>query len=195
MAREEDATHTADARRLPGADRHLTVSPIDMRQARFATAMRGFDRREVTAFLEEAANDYESALRENDRLRQDIVRLEAALNQFRELEGSLKSTLMSTQKVADDMRENAVQESARIVSEAEGRAELMTLQSQLRLEGIQREIDSLRLKRREAETSIEATISTLHSTLDFVREQERREREGHAAPAPAPRRPQVVHTA
>ncbi len=191
MAKDEDATHTADARRLPGADRHLTVSPIDMRQARFATAMRGFDRREVTAFLEEAATDYEGAMRENDRLRQEIVKLEAALNQFRELEGSLKSTLMSTQKVADDMRENAVQESGRIVSEAEGRAELMTLQSQLRLEGIQREIDSLRLKRREAETSIEATISTLNSTLDFVREQERREREGHLAP----RRPQVVHTA
>ena len=61
----------------------------------------------------------------------------------------------------------------------------------MRLEGIQREIDSLRLKRREAETSIEATISTLHSTLDFVREQERREREGHLLPL----RPQVVHTA
>ena len=191
MAKDDDATHTADARRLPGADRHLTVSPIDMRQARFATAMRGFDRREVTAFLGEAATDYESALRENDRLRQEIVRLEAALNQFRELEGSLKSTLMSTQKVADDMRENAVQESGRIVNEAEGRAELMTLQAQMKLEGIQREIDSLRLKRREAETSIEATISTLNNTLDFVREQERREREGQAAP----RRPQVVQTA
>ena len=60
---KEDATHTADTRRLPGADRHLTVSPIDIRQARFATAMRGFDRREVTAFLGEAATDYESALR------------------------------------------------------------------------------------------------------------------------------------
>jgi cell division initiation protein len=193
MLKDEDATYTADARRLPGVERNLTVSPIDIRQARFATAMRGFDRREVTAFLEEAATDYESALRENDRLRQEIVRLEAALNQFRELEGSLKSTLMSTQKVADDMRENAVQESGRIVSEAEGRAELMTLQAQMRLEGIQREIDSLRLKRREAETSIEATISTLHSTLDFVREQERREREGQAALPP--RRPQVVHSA
>ena len=119
------------------------------------------------------------------------MRLEAALTQFRELEGSLKSTLMSTQKVADDMRENAVQESGRIVNEAEGRAELMTLQAQMKLEGIQREIDSLRLKRREAETSIEATISTLRSTLDFVREQERREREVHVVP----HRPHVVQTA
>jgi cell division initiation protein len=141
----------------------------------------------------EAADGYEQALRDNEKLRTDLIRLEASLTQYRELEGSLKSTLMSTQKVADDMRENAVQESGRIVNEAEGRAELLTLQAQMRLEGIQREIDSLRLKRREAETSIEATISTLHSTLDFVREQERRDREGQAAIPP--RRPQVVQTA
>ena len=92
---------------MPGAcrpERHLTVTPLDMRQARFATAMRGFDKTEVTAFLEEAASDYEQALRENDRLRQQIARLEASLTQYRELEGGLKSDAVSAQKVADDMR-------------------------------------------------------------------------------------------
>lgn len=182
---------TTDARRLPAPERHLTVTPLDMRQPRFGTAMRGFDRNEVAAFLEEAASDYENALRENDRLRQDIVRLEASLNQFRELEGSLKSTLMSAQKVADDMRENATQEAARIVREAEGRAEILLQKSQVRLEDIEREIDGLRLKRREAQTSIEATISTLHNTLDFIQEQERRERETKVIP----HRPHVVQTA
>ena len=191
MLKTEDHAPTTDARRLPSPERHLTVSPLDMRQPRFGTAMRGFDRHEVTAFLEEAANDYEQALRENDRLRQDIVRLEASLNQFRELEGSLKSTLMSAQKVADDMRENATQEAARIIREAEGRAEMLLGKSQARLEDVDREIDGLRLKRREAQTSIEATISTLQNTLDFVREQERRERENKVVP----HRPHVVQTA
>jgi cell division initiation protein len=157
--------------------RHMTVTPIDMRQPKFGTGMRGFDRTEVTAFLEEAAESFEHALKENERLRQEMVRIEASLNQFRELESSLKSTLMSAQKVADDMRENAVQEAARIVRDAEGRADLLIERAQSRLEDIEREIDGLRLKRREAETNIEATISTLHNTLDFIRDQERRERE------------------
>src|SRR5688500_13856085 len=111
-------------------ERHARVTPIDMRQARFATSMRGFDKPEVTAFLEEAAADYEQALRENDRLRQQIMALEASLQQHRELETSLKSTLMSAQKVADDMRETAHQEAARIVREAEGRVELMMQKAQ-----------------------------------------------------------------
>jgi cell division initiation protein len=156
-------------------ERHLKVTPLDLRQPKFKTVMRGFDREEVTAFLLEIADDYENALRENDRLRQELVRLEAAINQHRELEGSLKATLMSAQKVADDMRETANLESGRIVRDAESRADIMMQKAQARIEDVQREIDSLRLKRREAETSIEATISTLRNTLEFVREQDQRD--------------------
>ena len=190
MLKTEDSTQSTDARRLPSPERHLTVSPLDMRQPRFGTAMRGFDRNEVIAFLEEASTDYENALRENERLRGEIMRLEGSLNQFRELESSLKATLMSAQKVGDDMRDTAQKEAARIVREAEGRADLLIEKAQARLEDIEREIDGLRLKRREAEVSIEATISTLHNTLDFVREQERKERENKVVP----HRPHVVAT-
>jgi cell division initiation protein len=166
----------ADTRKPALADRNLAVSPIDMRQARFGSAMRGFDRSEVTTFLLEASEAYEQALRDNDRLRHEVGRLEAALAQHRELEHSLKTTLMSAQKVADDMRENAAAEATRLVREAEGRAELLVNRAHARAEDVQREIDGLRLKRREAETSIEATISALHNTLEFVREQDVRER-------------------
>lgn len=171
-----DVVETEEARHFTGIERNLGVSPIDMRQRTFATSMRGYDRQEVTAFLGEAAADYEGVLRENDRLRQDIVRLKTSLAQFRELEGSLKSMLISAQKIADDMKENAVQESARIVSEAEARAELSVQKAQVKLESAQREIDGLRMKRREVETSLEATISTLRGSLEYVREQERRDR-------------------
>jgi cell division initiation protein len=164
-----------ESRRLPSPDRTMPVSPLDLRQAKFRTGLRGLDRGEVEAFLLEAAGGYEQALRENERLRQDVVLLEGSLNQYRELEGSLKTTLMSAQKIADDMRENAAQESTRLVREAEGRAELIVQRAQARADDVQREIDALRLKRREAEVNLESLISVLHNTLDFVREQEQRD--------------------
>jgi cell division initiation protein len=129
----------------------------------------------VTTFLLEAADGYDQALRENERLRHDIVRLEASVIQYRELEGSLKSTLMTAQKVADDLREGASQEAARIVREAEGRAELLVQKAQARHEDIQREIDGLRMKRRDAEASVESIIASLHNTVEFIRDQEQRE--------------------
>src|SRR5256885_8442049 len=107
----------------------------------------------------------------------EIVRLEASLNQFRELEGSLKTTLMSAQKIADDMRETAEKEAQRIVRDAESRAELLLQKTQSRTEDIEREIDGLRIKRREAEMNLESTISALNNTLEFIRDQDRRERE------------------
>jgi cell division initiation protein len=165
----------AETRRLPLPERNLGVSPLDLRQAKFNSAMRGFDRTEVTALLLEAADGYDQALRENERLRHDVMRLEASITQYRELEGSLKSTLMSAQKVADDMRENATQEAARILNEAAGRADLMMQKAQARQEDVQREIDGLRLKRREAEANLESIIAALHNTIDFIREQEQRE--------------------
>ena len=161
--------------------RHLAVTPIDMRQARFGAAMRGFDKTEVTAFLEEAASGFETALRENERLRQQITELQATIARFQEVEGSLKTTLMSAQKVADDMRENAHHEAARIVREAEGHAELLTHKAQARVEDVMREIDGLRLKRREVQTNVEACVSALQNTVDYIREQDQRERDKPSA--------------
>jgi len=172
-----DPSAAPQGRRLPGVERQLGVSPIDMRQAKFATAMRGFDRQEVTAFLQEAAEGYEQSLRENDRLRQEITRFEAQLQQFRELEGGLRTMLLSAQKVADDMRENAQQEAARLIREAEGRAELLAQTAQAQAEDLQRDIDGLKLKRRESETALESMVSSLQSTIEFMREQDARERD------------------
>jgi cell division initiation protein len=179
MSKPEDTalTTTNESRRITSPERHISITPLDMRQARFTTAIRGFDKADVNAFLQEAAEGFDHAMRENERLRMEIVRLEASLNQFRELEGSLKTTLMSAQKIADDMRENAQQEAGRIVREAEGRAEMTLQRAQAKTEDVEREIDGLRIKRREAENSLESTISALHNTLEFIREQDRRERE------------------
>jgi cell division initiation protein len=155
----------------------MNVSPLDLRQQKFRTAFGGFDKVEVTALLTAAADDYESALRETDRLRQENQRLEALLNEHREHERCLKSTLLAAQRLADDIKANAQEEAQRIIRDAEGRSELLLEKTQARLEDIQREIDGLKLKRRDVETSIEATIQTLRNTLEMVREQDGRDRD------------------
>lgn len=174
MFTQDEAEQQPIERRTPAApERPQGPMPLDLRQTRFATSMRGYNRDEVRTFLLEAADGYEQALRENERLRQEIARLDASLKQYRDLENSLNQTLLHAQRVADDMKANATQEAARLVREAEGRAELMMLAAQTRLDDAQREIDGLKLKRREAEGTVESIISSLHSTLEFIRAQQR----------------------
>ena len=155
----------------------MNVSPLDLRQQRFSTALRGFDKVEVTSLLIAVADDYEAALRETDRLRQEVARLETIVSEHREHEKSLKSTLMTAQRLADDIRTSAEEEAKRTVSDAQGRSEMIVDKTQARLEDIQREIDGLKLKRKDVETTIEATIQTLRNTLEVVREQDARDRE------------------
>jgi len=155
----------------------MKVTPLDLRQQRFRSAMRGYDRDEVAAFLGEVAEDYENALREADRLRDDLARAQESLAEHREHERNLRNTLLTAQKLADEIRANAEQDSQRIVREAEGRADLLLQKAQARLEEVQREIDGLRLKRRDVEASLESTISALRNSLEFVKQQDVKDRE------------------
>ena len=155
----------------------MKVSPLDLRQQTFRTAFRGYDKVEVTSFLGAFAEDYEQALLAADRLRQDVIRMEAVITEQRAHEDILKSTLMTAHKLADDITAHAELEAQRIVHDAETRAELLLEKTQARLEDIHRDIDGMRLKRRDAETSLESTIQGLHNTLEYVREQDTRERD------------------
>ena len=166
----------------------MNVSPLDLRQQRFRKTVRGFDPVEVTAFLAAVADDYEQALRETDRLRQDLMKMEVVLAHHRENEQNLRATMMTAQKLSDDIKSTADAEAKRIIAgadaeakriilEAASRSELLLDQTQARMEDIQREIDGLKLKRKDVETTIEASIQTLRNTLEFVREQEARDRD------------------
>jgi cell division initiation protein len=153
-------------------ERVMRISPMDMRQQRFRSAMRGYDRTEVVAFLTEAADDYEHALREIDRLRGDLMRMEALLAEHRERENNLRDTLLTAQRLSEEMKDTAQTEAKLIVREAQGRADLLLQKAQMRLEELDRDVNELKLRRRDAEGSLEASIQALYRALEFVRDQE-----------------------
>jgi len=155
------------------ADRKLRVTPLEMRGHRFRTVLRGFDRAEVVGLLTEAADDYEQALRENDRLRQDLGRIESLLQEHRDREANLRNTLLTAQRLADEIKEAAQNEARLIIKEAQGRADLLLQKSQLRLDEVERDINEMRLRRRDVEGSLEASIQALYHALEFIRDQDR----------------------
>ena len=185
------STSAADAGTTP-AERVMRIGPLDLRQHRFRTALHGYDKTDVVAFLTEAADDYEHALREIDRLRQDLSRLEALLTEHREREANLRNTLLTAQRLADEIKEAAQSEAKMIVREAQGRADLLLEKAQVRLAEVERDITELPLRRRGVEGSLEASIQALYHALEFIRDQDRpddkvllhRPRQAETPPAP-----------
>ena len=166
------STSAAQTGSMP-AERVMRIAPLDLRQQRFRTAVRGFDRTEVVAFLTEAADDYEHALREIDRLRQDLLRMEALLSEHRERETNLRNTLLTAQRLADEVKTAAENEAKMVVREAEGRADLIVQKAGVRLDEIERDITELRLRRRDVEGSLESSIQALYHALEFIRDQDK----------------------
>lgn len=153
-------------------ERVMRISPMDMRQMRFKSAMRGYDRTEVVAFLTEAADDYEHAMREIDRLRGDLMRMEALLGEHRMRENNLRDTLMTAQRLSEELKDSAQTEAKLVVREAQGRADMLLQKAQMRLEELDRDVNELKLRRRDAEGSVEATIQALYRALEFMRDQD-----------------------
>jgi cell division initiation protein len=168
------STSAANAGTTP-PERVMRIAPLDLRQQRFKKAVRGFDPTEVVAFLTEAADDYEHALREIDRLRQDLARMEALLTEHREREANLRNTLLTAQRLVDEMKEAAQNEAKMIVREAQGRADLLLQKAQVRLDEVERDITELKLRRRSVEASLEGSIQALYHALEFIRDQEKPE--------------------
>ena len=153
-------------------ERVMRISPMDMRQQRFKAAFRGYDRTDVVAFLTEAADDYEHAMREIDRLRGDLMRMEALLGEHRLREANLRDTLLTAQRLSGEVKEQAQGEAKLIIREAQGRADLLLQKAQVRLEELDHDINELKLRRRDTEGSLEAAIQALYRALEFIRDQD-----------------------
>ena len=189
------STSNPDAAAAP-TERLMRVAPLDLRQHRFKTVLRGFDKTEVVALLTEAADDYEHALREMDRLRQDVSRLESLLGEHREREANLRNTLLTAQRLADEIKDAAQNEARLVVKEAQGRADLLLQKGQVRLEEVERDINEMRLRRRGVEGTLEASIQALYHALEFIREQDRPDdrillHRPRQADAPSPQPPRL----
>ena len=155
----------------------MKIAPLDLRRARFGSAVRGFNRAEVVSFLNEAADGYEQAIRGTDRLRQEVGALQKQLEEHRQREATLRDTLLTAQRVSAEVRESAKQEALLIVREARGRADELVRKAGARCQEVEREITDLRRKRTDAEASIEGSIATLRHALEFVKQQDRDRRQ------------------
>jgi cell division initiation protein len=178
----------------------MKVTPLDLRQAQFRSKLRGFDPEEVTPFLADAATELEQALKEIDRLRQEALRNDSMLEEHRERENALRNTLLTAQRLADQIKENAETEAKTILREAESRADLILQKAQSRITELDRDINEMRLRRRDVEGSLEASIASLTYALEFMRTQDASDRDeklllhrpkmdgvGAAAPLPVAR--------
>ena len=102
----------------------MPLTPVEIRHVQLRrTFLRGYRRKPVDGLLTEIADSFEEVWRERADLADQLEELETEAAKHRELEALLRSTLVSAERAAQDMKEQARRESDLIVQEAhaEGR--------------------------------------------------------------------------
>ena len=148
------------------------LTPLEIQKQTFSRALKGFDQDEVRGYLSLVAEEIERLLHDVDRLTRENAMQREDLDDHSQRERILKDTLLSAQKVSEDVKANARKEAELIVKDAELLAERVVGQAMQRLSEIERAIQDLKIERAAARNKLQATLDTVQQLLTLDAEEE-----------------------
>ena len=155
----------------------MRITPLDIQQKQFPMKFRGFDVEEVYAFLEVIREEMEELLRENANLKENIQRTEVQIREFKDMETTLRETLMTAQQMVEDYKINARKEAELLIKEAEFRAENMIKESHEKVIKIHEDITDMKGIRRHFKEELKRLIENHLTMLEFDNKREREDRD------------------
>lgn len=148
----------------------MRLSPLDIQSQQFRVKMRGYETREVDNFLEMVASEFEELIRENSKIKEKLVRLTNHLDELRQREQTLKETMMTAQKVTEDMKLSARKEAEMTLSEAELKGERMIEDAHRKLAALNDQIIEIKRLRVHFETQIRSAAESHLKILEISSE-------------------------
>jgi len=125
----------------------MEISPLEITQREFGRRFRGLDPEEVENFLEEISQEMTRLVQENSERAAQIQRLEAQLRVHQDREETLRQTLVTAQKMTEEMKATATREAELLLKEAEVKAERLLEQAQRKLGDVLAEIAEAKRQR------------------------------------------------
>jgi cell division initiation protein len=152
----------------------MRITPLDIQQKQFPMKFRGFDVEEVYAFLEVIREEMEELLRENASLKESVQRSENSIREYKDMETTLRETLMTAQQMVEDYKTNARKEAELLIKEADLKADSMIREAQEKVIKIHEDIVDLKGIRRHFKEEMKRLIEshTRMMELDSFREGE-----------------------
>src|SRR5919204_1724761 len=100
----------------------MAYTPVEIRHVKLQRALLGYRRAPVDRLLTEVADSFEAVWRERADLADRTEHLEGELARYKELEELVRATLVSAERAAHELRDQAKREAETIVNEARAEA-------------------------------------------------------------------------
>jgi cell division initiation protein len=150
----------------------MRITPLDIQQKQFPIKFRGFDVEEVYAFLEVVREEMEELTRENSVLKENVFRIENQLKEFKDMEGTLRETLLTAQQMVDDYKTNSLKEAEIIHRESELKAERILDEAHQKVVKIHEDIVDMKGIRRHFKEELRRLIESHLRMLEFDSERD-----------------------
>src|SRR3989304_258802 len=131
----------------------MRISAIDIKKQEFKKSFRGYDVGEVEAYLDTVANQFENLWRENENLKEQLLRVEEEMKEldgeiqvYRENEKTFQKAIVKSQDMAEEVLENAKKRAELITKEAEILVSKTKLTAQEEFVNLKTELEELRVK-------------------------------------------------
>ena len=144
----------------------MSYTPVEIRHVKLKGSLFGYGRRHVDRLLEEITASFETVWRERADHSDKVELLEGELKRYRDLEALLRTTLVTAERSAHELKDQAKREAETIVSEAQAESRTITRKARSERELLAAEARRLRL--------------LLHAALDALDEAD--ETDGEAKP-------------
>ncbi|NLI59961.1 MAG: DivIVA domain-containing protein [Clostridiales bacterium] len=122
----------------------MALTPMDIHNKEFTRSFRGYDEDEVDLFLDEIVEEFEGLYKENIELKDRLSMLADQISNYKTMENTLKETLVTAQRAANEVSESAQKKSELIISEAEDKARRIIQGANTKVSEIKREFDEYR---------------------------------------------------
>jgi len=144
----------------------MKITPLDIQQQQFRMRFRGFDMVEVDNFLELLAGEFEELLKEINQLKEEDRRKLARINELEAVEKDLRETLVSVQRITDEMKNNARKEAELIIADSKIEARKFVQNAQSEALKIEEEINQLQRQKTQFRAALLSTIEMHHRILE-----------------------------
>jgi len=124
----------------------------------------------VDFFLDQMADAFESLLKQNENLKVESRRFQLEIQGYKNREDAFKRALLNSQRVIEQMKENAQKSAELIVAEAEVKAEKILNKAHNRLAQLHEDIAELKRQRMQIEVQIGSVIEAHGKLLEISKE-------------------------
>ncbi|NOX19532.1 MAG: DivIVA domain-containing protein [Chlorobi bacterium] len=145
----------------------MKFTPHGIKSQEFGASMRGYDKDEVAAFLENLSDEFEKLIYENEQLKEEVESLREEVSEYKKIEKNLQETLLKANESSSKALDSTKRQTSLMLKEAELKAAQIVNEAEEKAAFIKEAVMKLREEKQLLIAKLKAMVDTQSKLLAF----------------------------